>query len=76
LSNDVAVKLTNIGTAFAYNQSLSFTNPTLEEQFDRDLERMLPEGKSLGKIVVPILTPDTASWIVEKVSGKKVDFSF
>ena len=76
LSNDIAVKLTNIGTAFAYNNSLSFTNPTLDEQFDRDLERMLPQGQSLGKIVVPILTPDTTSWIVEKISGKKIDFTF
>lgn len=76
LSSDIAVKLTNIGTAFAYDKALSFTNPSLDEQFDRDLEKRLPPGQSLGKIVVPILTPDTTSWIVEKVSGKKFDFRF
>lgn len=72
----IAVKITNLGTAFAYNKALSFTNPTLEEQLDRDLERMLPQSQSLRTIVVPVLTPETTSWMVEKVTGKKIDFTF
>ena len=73
---EIAIKITNLGTAFAYNKALSFTNPTLEEQFDRSLEKTLPQGQSLRTIVVPVLTPDTTSWIVEKVTGKKLDFTF
>ena len=46
------------------------------QKFDRDTERSLGPGKKLSKFVVPVITPDTLSWAVEKVSGKKLDFHF
>ncbi|MBL8237752.1 MAG: hypothetical protein JNM66_10055 [Bryobacterales bacterium] len=49
---------------------------TTVERFDRETERLLPPGQGLGKIVVPLITPDTLSWSVEKLTGKKIDFHF
>lgn len=71
-----AIKLTNLGLAFAYDTQLGLESPNTLEKFDRDTERSLGPGKRLGKLVVPIVTPDTLSWAVEKVSGKKLDFRF
>lgn len=71
-----ALKLANLGLAFAYDTQLALESPNTLEKFDRDTERSLGPGKKLGKFVVPVITPDTLSWAVEKVSGKKLDFRF
>lgn len=71
-----ALKLANLGLAFAYDTQLGLESPNTLEKFDRDTERSLGPGKKLGKFVVPVITPDTLSWAVEKVSGKKLDFHF
>ena len=73
---ELSVKIANIGTPVAYDFALARDHPTQVEKFDMETERMLPPGKKLGKIVVPIITPDTLSWTVEKVTGKKIDFRF
>jgi hypothetical protein len=73
---DLAVKIANLGTPIAYDFALARDNPTQIEKFDMETEKMLPPGKKLGKIVVPIITPDTLSWSVEKLTGKKIDFRF
>ena len=73
---ELSVKIANIGTPVAYDFALSRDHPTQVEKFDMETEKMLPPGKKLGKIVVPIITPDTLSWTVEKVTGKKIDFRF
>lgn len=73
---ELSVKIANLGTPLAYDFALARDNPTQIEKFDMETERMLPPGKKLGKIVVPILTPDTMGWAVEKLTGKKVDFRF
>lgn len=76
MPQDLAIKAANLGLAFAYDTQLGLESPNTLEKFDRDTERMLGPGKKLGKLVVPIVTPDTLSWAVEKVSGKKIDFRF
>jgi hypothetical protein len=76
LPEGTAMKLANIGLAFAYDTQLGLENPNTLEKFDRDTERMLGPGKKLGKFVVPVITPDTLGWAVEKVTGKKIDFRF
>jgi hypothetical protein len=73
---ELSVKIANIGTPVAYDFALSRDHPTQIEKFDMETEKMLPPGQKLGKIVVPIITPDTLSWTVEKITGKKVDFRF
>jgi hypothetical protein len=73
---DLSLKIANLGTPLAYDFAMARDNPTQIEKFDMETERMLPPGKKLGKIVVPILTPDTLSWSVEKLTGKKIDFHF
>ncbi len=72
----LAVKITNIGVPVAYGFAMARDNPTQIEKFDAETEKMLPQGKKLGKVVVPIITPDTLSFAIEKVSGKKIDFRF
>jgi hypothetical protein len=74
--SDLSIKIANLGTPLAYDFALKRDNPTVLEKFDMETEKMLPRGKSLGKIVVPVLTPDTLSWSVEKLTGKKFDFRF
>lgn len=76
LGPDLALKIANIGTPIAYDFALARDNPTQIEKFDMETEKLLPPGKKLGKIVVPIITPDTMSWTVEKLTGKKIDFRF
>lgn len=73
---DLSVKIANLGTPLAYDFALARDNPTQIEKFDMETERLLPPGKKLGKIVVPVITPDTLGWAVEKLTGKKVDFNF
>ena len=71
-----AIKLANLGLAFAYDTQLGLESPNTLEKFDRDTERSLGPGKKLGKFVVPVITPDILSWAVEKVGGGKHDFHF
>lgn len=74
--SDLSIKIANFGTPIAYDFALARDNPTQIEKFDSETEKMLPPGKKLGKFVVPILTPDTMSFAVEKITGKKLDFRF
>jgi len=73
---ELSVKIANLGTPIAYDFALARDNPTQIEKFDMETEKMLPPGKKLGKVIVPIITPDTLSWTVEKLTGKKVEFRF
>jgi hypothetical protein len=73
---DLAIKVTNLGLSFAYDTQLGRESPNTLEKFDADTEKMLGPGKTLGKLVVPVITPDTLGWAVEKVTGKKIDFRF
>ncbi len=73
---DLSIKIANIGTPIAYDFAMARDNPTQIEKFDMETEKMMGPGKKLGKIVVPILTPDTLSFAVEKITGKKLDFRF
>jgi len=73
---DLSIKIANIGTPIAYDFAMARDNPTQIEKFDMETERMLPVGKKLGKFVIPVITPETLSWSVEKITGKKLDFRF
>ncbi len=72
----MAGKIANFGTPIAYDMAMKRDNPTQIEKFDAETEKMLPAGKGLNKIVVPIITSDSLSWMVEKTTGKKIEFRF
>lgn len=76
LGPDLSAKIANFGTPIAYDYSLRRDYPTLEEEMEQDIEKMMGPGKRLSTVVVPVITPDTLGWITEKVSGKKIDFRF
>lgn len=76
LDTDMAAKIANFGTPIAYDFALKRDNPTQIEIFDAELEKTLPAGQSLRKIVVPVVTPDTLNFIVKKTTGKDIDFRF
>jgi hypothetical protein len=44
------------------------------EQFDRDTEKMLGPGKSLGKVMIPLNAP--IEWSVGKIIGKPFKLEF
>jgi len=75
-SPDRAIAIANFGTPIAYDFSLQRDHPTVFEESDRQLEKMMPAGKKIGTITVPLITPDTLGWVTEKVTGKKYDFRF
>lgn len=73
-SPDMAITITNAATPTAIDLALSRDYPTTEERFDRDTEKMLGPGKSLGKVMIP-LTPGI-EWGVGKIIGKPFKLEF
>jgi len=73
-SPERAIQITNAATPTAIDFALSRDYPTMEERFDRDTEKMMGPGKSLGKVMIP-LTPGI-EWGVGKIIGKKFKLEF
>jgi hypothetical protein len=74
LPADTAAKVTNAGIPAAVSFSLARDHPTMGEQFDRDTEKMLGPGKSLGKVMIPLNAP--IEWSVGKIIGKPFKLEF
>ncbi len=74
---DLSAKIANFQTPIYYDLALRADgNLTQIERFDMETEKMLPPGQGLGKITVPVLTPDSLSFMVKQVSGKDINFRF
>ncbi len=77
LGPDLSLKITNFQLPIYYDLALKRDGYlTVPEKVEADVDKMLGPGKSLGTVVVPIVTPDTLNWAVKKISGKDIDFRF
>jgi len=70
----LSLKIANTATPIAIDNALKYDNPTLAEQSDRDMEKML--GKPVGTFTVNIITPGTLGAAIKLVTGKTVDLTF
>jgi hypothetical protein len=73
-SPDMAITITNAATPVAIDFALSPDFPSTTERFDRETEKMLGPGKSLGTKILP-LTPGI-EWGVGKIIGKPFKLEF
>lgn len=77
LGPDLSLKITNFQLPIYYDLALKRDGfLTAPERLESDVDKMLGPGKSLGTVMVPIVTPDTLNWAVKKISGKDIDFHF
>lgn len=74
LKPEWAIDVTNAALPTAVDLSLKGDYPTTVERFDRETERMLGPGKSLGTKIIPLNFG--IEWGVSKITGKKFKLEF
>jgi hypothetical protein len=69
-----AAQIANLGLAHAYDTQLGLERPNLFDLSEREQEMLYPDETRTP--IVPIITPEILSTVVEKLFGEEVEFRF